>query len=83
MGDEFNFRGANLSNSNNTFKSTLTNVNQFTGGLPTTDATTKQQKDVFGGLWPPDPSGVKVLCLFFAVCSNCSNPVTRRWYSRA
>ena len=43
MGDEFNFQGANLSGSNNTFKSTLTNVNQFIGGLPTTDATTKQQ----------------------------------------
>ena len=43
MGDEFNFQGANLSGSNNNFKSTLTNVTQIVGALPTTDAATKQQ----------------------------------------
>lgn len=43
MGDEFNFQGANLSGANNSFKSTLTNVTQIVGALPTTDATTKQQ----------------------------------------
>ena len=43
MGDEFNFQGANLSNSNNNFKSTLTNVTQIVGALPNTDAATKQQ----------------------------------------
>ncbi len=34
MGDSFNFTGANLSGSNNNFKSTLTNVTQTVGALP-------------------------------------------------
>ena len=43
MGDNFNFQNANLSGSNNNFKSTLTNVSQNVGRLVGADTGTKQQ----------------------------------------